>query len=292
MIRSAFIALLFLWIILSSLSLARIHLRSAIADRSENENATDAAVVGAVGNHSRHENKIIASSTVDEVVVGMCNGIVSFLLGATNDDSGRQRIEYDFVLVFYVPMLTNFLSRLVWHSNTGSSGLRGKEVQKNYKPLNYNPDGKKVVHFATVDVQRFHFDWSLADKVFYTRKELTAMGQNRFDDADLIRRQRQLDDGGDGQQTEDDVDTSIKSKEAAISDLLSAALSDEDLDENVSIRGIEHIVYRDLQQEMIRRKNEARREVMNFVRASGPLANVFPVGAKRGIGEGDTVLHE
>ncbi|KAL3780297.1 hypothetical protein ACHAW5_008339 [Stephanodiscus triporus] len=161
-------------------------------------------------------------------------------------------------------------SRLVWHSNIGSSGLRGKGAQNNYKPLNYNPDGKKVVHFATVEVQPFHFDWSLADQVFYTRKELTAMAQSRFDDADFLRRQRPSHGGGDGQQTVDDVGTSKKSKEAAISELLSVALSDEDLDENVSIRGIEHFVYPDLQQEMIRRKKEVQREVMAFVRAGRP----------------------
>jgi hypothetical protein len=158
---------------------------------------------------------------------------------------------------------------LVWHSNTGSSG-RGKGAQNNYKPLTYNADGKKVVHFSTVEVQQFHFDWSLADQVFYTRKELTAMGQNRFDDADLLRRQRQLDGGGDGQQTVDDVGTSKKSKLVAIADLLSLALSDEDRDDNVSIRGIEHFVYPDLQQEMIRRKKEVQREVMDFVRARRP----------------------
>lgn len=161
-------------------------------------------------------------------------------------------------------------SRLVWHSNTGSSGLRSKGAQNNYKPLNYTADGKKCVHFSTIEVQPFHFDWSLADQVFYTRKELTSMGQNRFDDADFLRRQRQLDGGGDGQQTVDDVGTSKKSKDVAVAELLSAALSDEDRDEGVSIRGIEHFVYPDLQQEMIRRKKEVQREVMDFVRAKRP----------------------
>ena len=161
-------------------------------------------------------------------------------------------------------------SRLVWHSNTGSSGLWSKGAQNNYKPLNYTADGKKCVHFSTIEIQPFHFDWSLADQVFYTRKELTAFGQNRFDDADFLRRQRQLDGGGESQKTVDDVGTSTKSKDVAIADLLSAALSDEDRDESVSIRGIEHFVYPDLQQEMIRRKKEVQREVMDFVRARRP----------------------
>jgi hypothetical protein len=161
-------------------------------------------------------------------------------------------------------------SRLVWHSNIGSSGLRSKGAQNNFKPLNYTADGKKCVHFSTIEVQQFHFDWSLADQVFYTRKELTAMGQNRFDDADFLRRQRQLDGWGDGQQAVDDGGTSKKPKDVAIADLLSLALSDEDRGESVSIRGIEHFVYPDLQQEMIRRKKEVQREVMAFVRAKRP----------------------
>ena len=172
---------------------------------------------------------------------------------------------------------SNTLRRLVWHSNIGASGKRNK-AQTNFKPLQFSADGKKVVHFSTIEVQPFRFDWSLANDVFYSRKELTAMGQSRFDDAATLRQQRHLDERGrsdcpgdcEGGQSIDDVDISKKNKGNDVATLLSMALSDDDQDEHVSIRGIEHFVYPDLQQEMIRRKKEVHREVLEFVRSKRP----------------------
>jgi len=124
------------------------------------------------------------------------------------------------------------------------------------------------VHFSTIEVQPFHFDWSLANDVFYTRKELSAMGQSRFDDAATLRQKRhQAENGGHAM---DDVDISKRSKVEDITTLLSSAFDDPDRDDNVSIRGIEHFVYPGLQQEMIRRKKEVQREVMGFVRSKRP----------------------
>lgn len=144
-----------------------------------------------------------------------------------------------------------------------------------------------MVHFATVEVRHFRFDWKLADQVFYSRAELASMGQARFDDAATLRAQRREqhpeDKGGGigigggagavGEQlrhTVDDVAISIKSKEKDIATLLNTALDDPDLDETVSIRGIEHFVYPDLQQEMIRRKKELQREVLEFTKSPRP----------------------
>jgi len=157
-------------------------------------------------------------------------------------------------------------SSLVWHSGTGASG----KAQKGYKPLGYDAGGKrKVVHFSTIEVQPFHFDWSLANDIFYTRPELTVMGQSRFDDAAKLRQQRDLDSKGQNKSM-DDVGISKKSKDTDIADLLAKALEDEDRDENVSIRGIEHFVYPGLQQEMIRKKKEVQKEVLGFVRSKRP----------------------
>lgn len=179
------------------------------------------------------------------------------------------------------PSFNKGVNKLVWHSNIGASGRRSREP-RNFKPLGYT-DGEKVVHFSTIEVQPFHFDWTLADDVFYTRKELQSMGQSRFDDAATLRAQRRLSErnnnnknkknnnGGelDGH-TVDDVDIVKKSNVQDIATLLSMALDDDDQDENVSIRGIEHFVYPDLQQEMIRRKKEVQREVLEFVRSKRP----------------------
>ena len=162
--------------------------------------------------------------------------------------------------------------RLVWHSNIGASGRRSKGSSSGFKPLkSHLADGaKKVVHFSTIEVQPFHFDWSLADDVFYSRRELTAMGQSRFDDAAKLRKQRHMDEKGGEGHTVDDVDISKRTKNRDIAAQLTAALEDGDRDEHVSIRGIEHFVYPDLQQEMIRRKKEVQREVLAFVRSKRP----------------------
>lgn len=175
---------------------------------------------------------------------------------------------------------SNGVGRLIWHSNIGASGKRHAKGRAGdrFKPLKYSADGKKVVHFSTIEVQPFHFDWDTAKDVYYTRAELTAMGQSRFDDAATLRRQRNLDiekksRGGDGvprTQSIDDLDTSKKSKVGDIATQLALALDDEDRDDSVSIRGIEHFVYPDLQQEMIRRKKQVQREVLDFIRSRRP----------------------
>jgi len=91
------------------------------------------------------------------------------------------------------------------------------------------------------------------------------MGQKRFDDAAKLRQQRRLDES-----STDDVNISTKPKFKDISTLLDTALGDADGDDTVSIRGIEHFVYPDLQQEMIRKKKQVQREVLEFVRSKRP----------------------
>lgn len=163
--------------------------------------------------------------------------------------------------------------KLVWHSNIGASAKQSKAPSNNFEPLRYSGDAKtkKVVHFATIEVQPFRFNWELAKDVFYTRAELTAMGQSRFDDAAKVRQKRHLDErGGKGKGTVDDLGMSKRTKAKSIENLLATALEDDDNDEDVSIRGIEHFVYPDLQQEMIRRKKQVQREVLGFVRSKRP----------------------
>lgn len=171
-------------------------------------------------------------------------------------------------------------SRLVWHSNIGASNKNRK--QQAYKPLQRNKDGLgKAVHFSTIEVQPFHFDWSLAGDVFYTRKEITAMGQKRFDDAAKIKahnkskKERQQSSStrngsGASSSTKDDTQMCRKSREKDIESLLSLALGDQDDYDGTSIRGIEHFVYSQLQQEMIRRKKEVQREVLGYVKSKRP----------------------
>ncbi|KAL7502582.1 hypothetical protein ACHAXN_000523 [Cyclotella atomus] len=159
---------------------------------------------------------------------------------------------------------------------TGRWGGLGKSVKKgSFDPLKYSSkSGKKTVHFSTIEVQHFHFDWSCVDDCFYSRKELTAMGSARFDDAAALRRDRQLDCGGTAGSpataSHDDLDLSAKIKPRSISALLELALNDKDQTPGVSIRGIEHFVYPELQQEMIRKKKEVQAQVMLYVKSKRP----------------------
>eukprot|EP00569_Conticribra_weissflogii_P003412 CAMPEP_0171332944 /NCGR_PEP_ID=MMETSP0878-20121228/3701_1 /TAXON_ID=67004 /ORGANISM="Thalassiosira weissflogii, Strain CCMP1336" /LENGTH=266 /DNA_ID=CAMNT_0011833797 /DNA_START=219 /DNA_END=1016 /DNA_ORIENTATION=+ len=201
-------------------------------------------------------------------------------------------------------------SRLIWHSNTGASHCR-QHAPSRFKPLSSKSHHyygkKKTVHFSTIEVQQFHFDWSLAGEVWFDRTELTKMGERRFDDAAALRKERGLD--GSAREEPDDLvacddddgatsssspppppsqpqlqlqppqpphsrdDASLASKPsspAAIAALLAAALSDPDAHPSASLRGIEHFVYPDLQKEMIRRKKLVQSEVLEFVRSKRP----------------------
>ena len=167
-------------------------------------------------------------------------------------------------------------SRLVWHSNIGASN-KSRKQQAAYKPLQRNKDGLgKAVHFSTIEVQPFHFDWNLAGDVFYTMKEITAMGQKRFDDAAKIRAhiksKNEGSKGGAGAiaSTKDDTQMSRTARGKDIDSLLALALDDLDEYDDTSIRGIEHFVYSQLQQEMIRRKKKVQKEVMEFVKSQRP----------------------
>ncbi|KAL7470576.1 hypothetical protein ACHAXS_010839, partial [Conticribra weissflogii] len=176
-------------------------------------------------------------------------------------------------------------SRLVWHSNTGASYSR-KQAPSRFKPLSSKSHHyygkKKTVHFSTIEVQQFHFDWGLAGEVWYDRKELTAMGERRFDDAAVLRRDRAAEDEhadcpahdcprGPKLHSQDDASLAAKpSTPSAVAALLATALSDPDGHPATSIRGIEHFVYPELQREMIRRKKLVQSEVLEFVRSKRP----------------------
>ena len=102
------------------------------------------------------------------------------------------------------------------------------------------------------------------------------MGSARFDDAATLRKERLLDNtnttlsGNPNTASQDDLDLQIKNKPKSISALLELALQDKDENPHVSIRGVEHFVYPELQQEMIRKKKEVQAQVVNFVKSKKP----------------------
>jgi len=173
-------------------------------------------------------------------------------------------------------------SRLVWHSNVGSSlkAPTSKNAKKGgfFSAFQYNdPTKKKTVHFATIEVQPYHWDYSCDPDVYYRKDQITAMNKQRFTDASKLRKQRNIkvpakddmENNNSKAKACDDVD--IAKRASDIDALLNEAFDAErDIDEEVSIRGIEHFVYPELQQEMIRRKKHAKREVLNFKKSKRP----------------------
>jgi hypothetical protein len=66
------------------------------------------------------------------------------------------------------------------------------------------------------------------------------------------------------------LDFSRRKKILCVDSLLTEALSDADEYATTSIWGIEHFVYPELQQEMIRKKKEVQSQVMSFVKSKRP----------------------
>jgi hypothetical protein len=132
------------------------------------------------------------------------------------------------------------------------------------KLLDEKPARKKAarVHFSSkeAEVHRYEFNPSLVGDVFYTRCELEDMDRSRYEDAAMLRKQR----------LNDLEQLSNESTRNDVTMLLAKALSDNDWDEATSIKGIEHFVYPAIRREMIQRKDELRREVLNFAHSKRP----------------------
>ena len=125
---------------------------------------------------------------------------------------------------------------------------------------------KKSVRFSRKkdEVYLIHYDWSCTRDYFYSSAEIATMKSARFEDAALLRNEEKT------SATHDDLDITRRQKIVCIDSLLSLALNDPDENPNASIRGIEHMVYPELQQEMIRKKKEVQDQVMSFVRSKRP----------------------
>ena len=125
---------------------------------------------------------------------------------------------------------------------------------------------KKSVRFSSEkdEVHLVHYDWTCVGDYFYSTAEIALMKSARFEDAALFRNEEKT------SATQDDLDVSRRQKIVCIDSLLSLALNDPDTNVNTSIRGIEHMVYPELQQEMIHKKKEVQAQVMSFVRSKRP----------------------
>lgn len=137
-------------------------------------------------------------------------------------------------------------------------GLSSRQAPKTLHEIGFQPfKYGKTVHFSTIEVKSYHWDCSCDKDVYYTKDEIATMNKQRFSDASTLR--KQMLSSGHTKRQEKDFTAS----------LLSLAYdSNEDIHERLSIRGIEHFVYPELQKEMIRKQKEARAEVLMFVRST------------------------
>ena len=125
---------------------------------------------------------------------------------------------------------------------------------------------KKKVHFTDISniKHEYEFDWDLEREYWFSKEELKGMNTVRFDDADILRKER-----GIRTASRNDADEFTESRRNLfIGDKITNALDDCDDNHEVSIRGIEHFVFPVLQKEMVRRKKELKRIVLGYSRDS------------------------
>jgi len=136
-------------------------------------------------------------------------------------------------------------------NGVGKNGAE-KKVEKKSKSVHFSP--------TPVEVRTYNFDWNLEREVFFSREELSKMAKKRFEEAAELRKQL-----GTMINAMDDL---VKPSGTGIKDLLQQAFTH--MDEDTSIRGIEHFVYPQLQQEMVRRKQLVQAEVLTYARSKEP----------------------
>lgn len=122
-------------------------------------------------------------------------------------------------------------------------------------------DKKKKVRFDTKTIQHdYEFEGDYFDDYFFNRPEIKAMNDRRFDEADILRKERGIRTRS--RKDADDIEGEIH--DHFIGDALTHALDDEKDDHEISLRGIEHFVWPVLQKEMQVRKNAVRRVVTEW----------------------------
>lgn len=125
-------------------------------------------------------------------------------------------------------------------------------------------DSQKHVHFSDVSPQRleYDFDWELELVYWYSRGEMKSFNETRFDEADVLRKER-----GILTSSRDDADAlTMSTRNRFIDDTMTHALDDVDDSHEISIRGIEHFVWPVLQKEMMVRKRELKNMVLVYSR--------------------------
>jgi len=183
----------------------------------------------------------------------------------SRDDHERLLVNYDKQLedrCQILEMLSSEDGKPFNHSTTkkrlllpGSVDLGGSSRQGpmtlhelGFKPL------QKMVHFSTVEVKTYQWNRNDDKHVYYTKHELSHIGNQRPGDASKLRKERLFS----GHREKDLTPT-----------LLSFIFDpNDDIYKRASSRGIEHYVYPELRREIMRKQKRARAEVLNFLRSN------------------------
>lgn len=129
------------------------------------------------------------------------------------------------------------------------------------------PEPVKKVQFGGVEEKLFQFDWDLADDVFYTREQLRAMNNLRFEDASKLRAKMLKKESHSA--AHDDSVLTRKSTAGSTNQLLSDIINDRDeWDANISLDGIEPFVFLELKDEMVKKKAIVKKEILDFVKVN------------------------
>lgn len=88
------------------------------------------------------------------------------------------------------------------------------------------------------------------------------MKEERFDDADVLRKERGIRTSS----RNDADDLTVSKRDLFIGDKITNVLDDIDDSHEISVRGIEHFVFPVLQKEMVRRKKEVKKAVLDYSR--------------------------
>jgi hypothetical protein len=152
-------------------------------------------------------------------------------------------------------------------SNTGKKFFRrrssvdsteGNTVQKQSSKHHK----KKRVCFkdSKTEHHTYEFDWDYFDDYFYSKEEVKSFSEHRYDEADILRKER-----GIRTSSRHDADNTVGEAHIHfIGDALTHALDDDNDAHGVSLRGIEHFVWPVLQKEMVTRKKQVRKVVAEW----------------------------
>lgn len=134
---------------------------------------------------------------------------------------------------------------------------------------------KKSIHFPTtvaaaIQRHQYSFDWEHERSYWYSREELNGFKAARLEDVGALRKVLGIEVA-----SRDDADTLTTSvRDLFIHDKITFAfdlgdVDDVDDDHDISIQGIEHMVFPVLQKEMVGQRKELRGSVLGHARDPG-----------------------